>query len=94
MTWFPQSRETKENLIYQNYTQNKKDFARKRKEQGNTNKTKRQPMQWEKIFANDTCNKLISKIYKVFMQLNTHAYTHTHTHTHTHSIPLKKGQRN
>ena len=29
------------------------------------NKTKRQPTEWEKIFANDTIDKgLISKIYK------------------------------
>ena len=29
-----------------------------------TNKTKRQPMEWEKIFANDVTDKgLISKIY-------------------------------
>ena len=35
------------------------------------NKTKRQPMEWEKIFANDATNKgLISKIHKRFIQLN------------------------
>ena len=32
------------------------------------NKTKRQPMDWEKTFANDMTNKgLISKIYKQFI---------------------------
>ena len=32
--------------------------------------TKRQPMEWEKIFANDISNKgLVSKIYKEFTRL-------------------------
>ena len=35
------------------------------------NKTKRQPLEWEKIFANDSKDKgLISKIYKQLMQLH------------------------
>ena len=38
---------------------------------GNHKKTKRQPSEWEKIFANiPTDNALISKIYKQLMQLN------------------------
>ena len=36
-----------------------------------TNKTKRQPSEWEKIFANESMDKgLIFKIYKQLMQLN------------------------
>ena len=35
------------------------------------NKTRRQPSEWEKIFANESRDKgLISKIYKQLMKLN------------------------
>ena len=38
---------------------------------GNHNKTKRQPSEWEKIFANESMDKgLVSKIYKQLMQCN------------------------
>ena len=37
-----------------------------------TNKTKRQPTGWEKIFANDISDKgLVSKIYKELTELHT-----------------------
>lgn len=36
------------------------------------NKTKRQPMEWEKIFVNDILDKrLVSKLYKELIKLNT-----------------------
>ena len=35
------------------------------------NKTKRQPTEWEKIFANDVTDKgLVSKIYRQLIQLS------------------------
>ena len=43
------------------------------------NKIKKQPTEWENIFANTSDKGLISKTYKVLTKLNTHTYTHTHT---------------
>ena len=43
------------------------------------NKMKRQPTEWENIFANTPDKELISKIYEL-TKLNTHIHTHTHTH--------------
>ena len=40
-------------------------------------------MKWKKIFTNDKTHKrLISKLYKQSIQLNTHTHTHTHTQPH------------
>ena len=51
----------------------------------NINKTKRQPSEWEKVFANQTTDKGLSyKIYKQLMELNIKK---------NQTIQLKKGRR-
>ena len=48
------------------------------------NKTKRQPIEWDKIFANESTDKgFISKIYKHLLQL----------HTKTQTTSSKNGQK-
>ena len=47
------------------------DFIKISTAKETVNKTKRQPTEWEKIFANDSTDKgLISKICKEFLKLN------------------------
>ena len=74
-----------------------------------TNKTKRQPEESEKIFANDETNKgLVSKIYKQFMWTNIFITKnqpnqkmgrrpketfHTHTHTQRHTNGQKAHEK-
>ena len=64
---FPEARETKAKINYEDFHQNKKLLH----SEGN-NKTKRQPTEWEKIFVNDMSDKgIVSKIYKELAKLNT-----------------------
>ena len=55
-------------MNYWNLTKIKSFFTAKE----TINKTKKQPMEWKKIFANDISDKgLVSKIYKELTKLNT-----------------------
>ena len=61
-----QARETKEKI--NKWVHRLKSFCKAKEI---TNKTKRQPNNWEKIFANHISDKgLISKIYKELIQFN------------------------
>ena len=64
----PEARETKRKTTYWDYIKIKVLCTVKE----TINRTKRQPMEWEKIFANDIADKgLVAKIYKGFIKLNT-----------------------
>ena len=64
----PEARETKAEINYWDFIKIKISSTAKE----TINKTKRQPPEWEKIFANDIADKgLISKIYKELTQFNT-----------------------
>ena len=63
----PQARKTKTKINKRDYIKLKSLCTVKE----TINKTKRQPTEWEKLFANNISdNGLISKIYKEFIQLN------------------------
>ena len=58
----PKARETKAKMNFWDFCAAKETV----------NKTKRQPTEWEKVFANDTLHKgLVSKTYKELLKLNT-----------------------
>ena len=62
------ARETKANMNYWDFIKIRSFCTAKE----TVNKTKRQPTEWEKIFANDISDKgLVSKIYKELIKLNT-----------------------
>ena len=64
----PEARETKAKMNYRDLIKIKSFFTTKE----TISKTKTQPMEWEKIFANDISDKgLASKIYKELIKLNT-----------------------
>ena len=68
MKYGPLARELKAKVNYWDLMKIK-SFCRAKE---TTNKTKRQPTEWEKIFANDISDKgLVSKIYKEITKLHT-----------------------
>ena len=67
---YPKARETKDKMTLWLFIKIKSFCTAK--ETVKKNKTKREPMEWENIFANDTTDKgLVSKIYKELLKLNT-----------------------
>ena len=65
---FPKARELKAKMNYWDLMKIKSFCTAKE----TINKTKRQPTEWEKIFANDISDKgLVSKIYKELTKLHT-----------------------
>ena len=68
----PEARETKTNMNYWDFIKIKNFCTAKE----TINEIKRQPTKWEKIFANDICDKgLVSKIYRELIKLNTQKQT-------------------
>ena len=64
----PKARKTKAKMNYQDFIRIKSFCMVKE----TVNNTKRQPMEWEKIFAKDiSVKELVSKIHKEFLKLNT-----------------------
>ena len=64
----PKARETKDKMNLWDFIKIKSFCTAKE----TVKKTKRQPTEWENIFANDTTDKgLVSKIYKELLKLNT-----------------------
>jgi len=65
---YPKTRKTKAKMNFWDFIKIKSFCTAKER----VNKTKRQPMEWEKIFANDIKDKgPVSKIYKELLKLNT-----------------------
>ena len=64
----PKTRETKANMNYWDLIKIRSFCTAKE----TISKTKRQPMEWDKIFANNISDKrLVSKIYEELIKLNT-----------------------